>query len=482
MLRTRFRLGLAAMAAIILAACGGGDSSATGGAGAGTGGATAERAVVTSGVITGFGSVYVNGIHFETNGAEISKDGERVTQQGLRVGQVVHVRGRIDDRSGRATADSVRQDDDLEGPITSIDAANQTFVVLAHTVRVTTETSFDDSLGTFADLAVGLQVEISGLKNAAGEVVATRIEKRKAGETRLEVMGKVSLLDTTARTFRIGPLTVDYTGASLRDFPASGLANDQNVEVKGTALNSAGALVATSVELRDFERGSGSFQREVEGLITRYVSATDFDVAGRKVTTTSTTRYEHGTAADLALNVKVEAEGTIDAAGVLVAVKVEFKRGNNAGLAGIVDNVTADSSGLGGTLTVLGVTVTVDNNTRIEDKSDADIEMFRLSNVQVGDYVEIRGTETAPLRLTASRLEREDRETRSWVRGTVRDLVAPNMTVLGVPVSTSASTRFEEVSATDFFANAAGRVVKAKGIETANQIAATEIEFEDHDD
>jgi Domain of unknown function (DUF5666) len=482
MLRTRFRLWLAALAGTLLAACGGGDTSSGAAAASGGNAAAAERSVVTSGVITGFGSVYVNGIHFETNGADISKDGERVSQQGLRVGQVVHVRGRIDDRSGRATADSVRQDDDLEGPISSIDAANQTFVVLAHTVRVTTETSFDDSLGTFADLAVGLQVEISGLKNSAGEVVATRIEKRRAGETRLEVMGKVSLLDTTTHKFNIGPLVVDYTGATLRDFSAAGIANDQTVEVKGNSLNTAGALLATSVERRDFESGSGVFQREVEGLITRHVSATDFDVAGRKVTTTSSTRYEGGTAADLALNVKVEAEGAINAEGVLVAVKVQFKRGNNAGLAGIVDNVTADSSGLGGTLIVLGVTVTVDNNTRIEDKSDARIEMFRLSNVQVGDYVEIRGTETAALKLTASRLERERPESRSWVRGTVRDLVAPNMTVLGVPVSTSASTRFEEVSATNFFANAAGRVVKAKGIETANQIAATEIEFEDHDD
>jgi hypothetical protein len=220
----------------------------------------------------------------------------------------------------------------------------------------------------------------------------------------------------------------------------------------------------------------------VEGLITRYVSATDFDVAGRKVTTSAATRYEGGTAADLQLNVKVEAEGTIDSAGVLVAVKIEFKRGNNAGLAGIVDNVAADSSGLGGTLTVLGVTIVVDNNTRIEDKSDARVEMFRLSNVQVGDYVQVRGTETGALKLTASRLERRRSSSESWVRGTVRDLASPGFTALGVPVTTSASTRFEELSSTSFFANAAGRVVKVRGTETANQIAATRVEFEDNDD
>ena len=477
MLRTRYRLWLATAAGILLAACGGGGSSTTGVAAAGGGTAT-QRTVVTSGVITGFGSVYVNGIHFETNGAEISKDGQRISQSGLRVGQVVHVTGTIDS-SGRAVAMSVRQDDDVEGPISSINATQQTFVVLGQTIRVNTETSFDSSLADFAALTVGLQVEISGLANSAGEIVATRIEKREAGETSLEVMGKVAALDTVNKKFSIGTLVVNYTGATLRDFPSTGLANDQLVEVKGTTLNSAGELVATSLELRNFERHEGAFEREVEGLVTRFASATDFDVAGRKVTTTATTRYERGTAADLQLNVKVEAEGSIDANGVLVATKIEFKRGHSAGLAGVVDSVTADSSGLGGTLTVLGVTVTVDNNTRIEDKSNARIEMFRLANVQVGDYVEIRGTETAPLKLTASRLERERPESRSWVRGTVRDLASPNFTVLGVPVTTSANTEFEEVTATEFFANAAGRVAKAKGTESANQIAASEVEFED---
>ena len=67
-------------------------------------------------------------------------------------------------------------------PITAIDAAAQTFVVLAHTVRVTPETSFDDSLGTsFAALTVGLEVEVSGMPAANGDIVATRIEARHAG-------------------------------------------------------------------------------------------------------------------------------------------------------------------------------------------------------------------------------------------------------------------------------------------------------------
>jgi hypothetical protein len=475
---------IAAAALAALAACGGSGTSSTPVA------VNGAQNVVVTGAITGFGSVFVNGTRFETSGATITKDGASITQQGLRVGQMVHIQGRIDDRTGQAVADRVRQDDDLEGPITSIDVAGQSFVVLAHTVRITAETSFDDDFtaASIGALSVGLQVEVSGMPDANGDIIATRIEKRDAGVTRLEVLGKVKLLDTVAHRFHIDNLVVDYTTATLGDFGTAGIANDQLVEVKGDALNAAGELVATRVELRNFERhdGSGAFRREVEGLITRFASASDFDVAGRKVATTATTVYEGGVAADLALNVKVEAEGAIDANGVLVATKVEFKRGGNAGVAGRIDAIVTDTTGLTGTVTVLGVVVTIDSSTRIEDKGDSHVEMFRLTNLAVGDFVRVRGTETGALALKASRFERRrlpsQASQQAYVRGTVRDLARPNLTILGVSVVTNSATSFDEVTADDFFANAAGRVASARGTQTNNTITASEVEFEDHED
>jgi hypothetical protein len=477
MIYSRLRIGIAALACAILAACGAGDSPAPA--------AANQQKVVVSGAITGFGSVFVNGVRFDTSGASILKDGVAATQQGLRVGQIVHLKGRIG-TDGRAFADQIQQCDDLEGPITAIDPIAQTFVVLAHTVHVTPETSFDESVGTsFAALTLGMQVEVSGMPAANGDIIATRIEARHPGGTRLEVLGMVAELDAVAHKFHIRNLVIDYSGASLQDFGSNPLANGQLVEVKGTALNPAGELLATRIELRDFDDEDGEFRREIEGLVTRYVSATDFDVAGRPVTTTSSTRFENGTAADLALNVKVEAEGSINDAGVLVATQIQFRRGHNAAVAGIVDAVSADASGFSGTLTVLGVTITVDSTTRIEDKSDLRIASFRLADLAPGDYVRVRGTETGPLMLTASRLERRRLETRSWLRGTVRNLAQPNLTVLGVPVVTTATTDFEDSTAAEFFATADGRVVNVRGTETSNTLLATDIELHedgDHDD
>ena len=56
--------------------------------------------------------------------------------------------------------------------------------------------------------------------------------------------------------------------------------------------------------------------------MTRFVSTADFDVAGQRVTTTASTVYEGGTAANLALDANVEVEGGFDATGRVVARKV----------------------------------------------------------------------------------------------------------------------------------------------------------------
>lgn len=81
-------------------------------------------------------------------------------------------------------------------------------------------------------------------------------------------------------------------------------------------------------------------------MITRFASKTDFDVAGRKVTTNTSTRYESGTENDLALNARVEVEGSLDAAGLLlVAAKIEFRKGGGAGIAGKVVTVVGTMSG-----------------------------------------------------------------------------------------------------------------------------------------
>lgn len=470
-----------------MAACGGGSGSNDGGGGGVV--PPPSNGIVRTGFVLGpiasFGSVVVNGIHYDTDGATITVDGAPATQADLRVGQVIQVTAELEDGATTGTASSISFDDNVEGPIASIDAAAGVMVVLGQTVRIGPATSFDDSIQprSIEGLAVGDFAEVSGLVMADGSIDATRIEIDADGGE-LEVHGVVSALDAANSRFSINALVVDYSAAQLDDFPAGGIADGQPVEAKGLALDGSGALVATRVE---YEGGTvnateGDFA-EIEGFITRFASAEDFDVNGVPVVTNASTRFDDGTAADLALNVKVEVEGVFDANGRLVAREVDLKLGGDIEITGLVDSVDA----AGDSLVVLGIPVDVDALTRFEDQSDARVSPLTLDDVNVGDYVEIRGAEIPADsgRVQAALLERDDFDADTELQGFATAVAAPTLTILGVTVQTDGATEFRDandqpISSAEFFsAAAAGSLVKADGSETSpTTILAREVELE----
>ena len=141
-------------------------------------------------------------------------------------------------------------------------------------------------------------------------------------------------------------------------------------------------------------------------------------------------------------------------------------------------------------LTVLGVDIRVDAQTRLEDKSDADLEPFNLSDIDVGDYVEVRGAvDPSGADILALILEREDipdvpgedTELRAFVDAVNR----PLLTVAGVTVNTLGAqfrnVNDQPISADAFFAAVqAGDLVDADGTETGlASMDADEISLED---
>lgn len=136
-----------------------------------------DRGGVSQGVITGFGSIFVNGTRFDTSAALFTVDDSPGAESDLAVGKVVTVIGSIDDDGLNGTATEVIFDDQVEGPIDSVDAATATLVVLGQTVRVDSETVFDDSIvpNGIEGLSAGEVVEVSGFNDADGTIVATHI-------------------------------------------------------------------------------------------------------------------------------------------------------------------------------------------------------------------------------------------------------------------------------------------------------------------
>ena len=449
------------------------------------------RTGIAMGPITTFSSVVVNGVRYDTSSANFTVNGLPGLQDDLSVGQVVTVSGTIDDNGVDGDADEVNFDDNVKGPVQSIDTATSQIVVLGQSVLINSETSFDDSISpaSIEGLDIDDIVEVSGLVDATGRITATRIELKPAG-TEFEVLGIVSGHDMANSLFNINDLVVDYSGATLDNDFSGGQINDGDfVEAKGLSLNIDGELVATEVDLKNaFPDVAEGVHVEIQGFITRFTSATDFDVTGLPVTTTASTVYEGGVEADLGLNVKVEVEGDVNSSGVLVATKVDIRRAKAVRATANVDSVNAGAN----SLVMLGITVSVDALTRLEDKSSADIRPLTLAAINAGDYIEVRGDEfpagSGDIRATI--LERDDVDPGdpdpTILQGFVEDPISdPSFTILGVTIQTGAGTIFRDVndaviSATDFFNQLApNSLVKAKGSEVSDTvISATEVEFE----
>ena len=478
-------LSFAALAALV--ACGGGSSSGN------VPVLHAATTVATTGTITAFGSVYVNGVRYDVTAARLSKNGQAVSQSSLAVGEIAQVSGQEDSQAGTGIADTVEVEDNIVGPISTIvvntSMPNQ-LTIMGQTVIVNASTSFGAGI-TPADLTglkVGDPIEVSGMADAGGNLAATRIARASATEA-LQVVGPISSLNATAHTFMINGLSVDYSAATGSGVATGHPANGDSVVVSGTAFDStATKLTALTVNLLGSPAVTSGGRVELEGLITTFSSSTSFSIGTTPVMTTAATVFKGGSASSLATNVRVEVGGTLNAGGVLVADVVQIQQIAAIELEGPVTAVDSANH----LVTVLGVTVTADTTTRFEDRSSANVQMFTLSNVNVGDIVEIRGYEN-PIgsgKVQATRLERVPAANPAGsvlLRGAFSAATAPMFKILGIAVDATNAT-FGNVEGgqaptiTTFFTLAVGKIVDVRGTFAGTTVTATDVRIDNQED
>ncbi len=356
---------------LLCSACGGGSSG-------NSGGDIIDRSGRSVGTISGFSSVIVNGVAYDTSSAVITIDENNVSEADLQVGQVVLIAGTVDANGFTGTADSISVDANLRGPVADIDLVSETFSGLGTDVVITPATIFDPSIvqQSLAGLTVGDSVEVYGFAKSQGVLAATLV--KLTTDTTLQVRGSVAALDTNAQTFSLNALTVDYSAASLDNFTNT-IASGDLVEVEGAVLQ-GNVLVAQRIELQEeanLDRLEAGTELELEGFITQFTDANAFTVGGVAVRTDSGTEFEGGTSADLALDVRVEVEGSISTSGVLLAREIEFEVEANLEAEARVEDVDAAA----GRVRVLGIDFTVSPQTQFIDESDIELQVFSLSDV-----------------------------------------------------------------------------------------------------
>ena len=275
---------------------------------------------------------------------------------------------------------------DLEGPVSGLtpdaDGLNQTMSVLGRQVRISsTTTSFDVTgalLGTsfdFDTIANDNHVEVSGFLDSNDLLVATRVELKATSfdpASIIEIKGTITGLNGAGTNFNlvgVSGVNVMTTGSTTIDNLPGGLADNAFVEVKGTCNSGCSTITATRIE-GESTGFDDDAKVEVEGIITRYVDDSDFDVNGFPVDASGTGVERIPSTFVLGIDKEIEVEGTV-VSGKLVATKVKDE-GEDIKIAATVAagsiNETAGSFELE---PVPGQTITVkidSTSTRFEDE------------------------------------------------------------------------------------------------------------------
>jgi len=489
MLRPSLASTLAATA-VLLSACGGG----------GGGSSTEPPATTTkqlSGVVGGStGALTLAGNPISISGP-VTINGQTATAADVRPGSVISSITTVA-AAKAASALSLSEVDiarELRGPVEAVDGVAGTITVVGQTATVDALTEIenenpDDSRSsiTLADIAVGDYVDISGVRGAAGSLIATRIEREQidsgdAGYNQVEFRGVVSALDTVARAFSIGDDRVDYSTATVQGSIADGV----QVEVHGR--RAASTITATRVEVHQEMEGERGHGAEFEGIVSELnTTARTFGLFDFTVDYSAITPLP-----DLINGARVELAGTIDQTNAQLlhatALRIEHRDGGH----GTADDeskgqVTAVDSG-NGTLTAGGSDYWTDAQSIVE----RDDQEVAFSQIAVGSLVEVKSDST---RVQGSARYATKIEIRGSAppggptsglveiegRITAFDMTAHSLSVDGQAVSTNDGTRYQiddaSVTASAFFASdRTEQHVEVKGTASASGVLAAKIEI-----
>jgi len=447
---------LTLLVAVAMTACGGGGDEGT---------PSSVPGLSSIGVITGLGSVIVNGVTFSTTGAAVTMDDNASTADQLKVGMVVKVVGTADDATGIGAATAIEARDALEGAISA--TGTNTLTVMGQTVQIednVTRLNDDDAVKTFAAaaFAVGDKVEVHAFPDDLGGLRATRVVKKPAS-TEFEMKGFVTAITGSSFGLSLTPagasvMNVNFTGA----LPA-GVAAGSFVQVRSAAAPAGTPAAVTassgSIKLED-AIGTAGAKAKAEGIVTSG-TVDNFVINGQRVLTSAATLFQGGLKADFAVGVKVEAEGPLDANRAIAATKISF-RGNIR----IEADVTASSAT---SLTVVGKPVAINQYTRIDN-----------GPVAVGSHVEVRAFADRDGNPVAARIIVRNADVRVFLQAPVTAVGTGTMTMLGTTVNTNAATTFRvstdaaeaAVASSAFFAQVKPNVTVVK-VRFANAAAFT---------
>lgn len=465
-----FRVAVFGLASALIAACGGSSDTPVMSAAP----PAALETTVVSGTLTGFGGVVVDGVRYgEANAVaafDVDPSAESpATMADLKLGQQVEASL---DKDGNCVKVIVRST--VIGPVQSIDTANNSFKAVGQTVKVIVSgegmTVFEGVTG-LAAMKVDDWVEVHGTLDNDKNVVATRVEvKPAAGTVAVRAGGIVKELNETAKTFKLGDLTINYAGAMIKPEGAK-IENDVLVFVYSDQLPTGTTLVAKAVRVGKQPTLEGR-RFVIGGLVTDAAAdGKSFKVNGIKVDAAGAELKggQNPTFADIKNMALVRVEGTLNtsAGGVtLKATRVWVIPASEQRRVMLIGQVTDFVSAA--SFKVRGVPV------------NADMATFKngvKADLKDGAFVDIKGrVDGQVVKADEVRIDTPPRNLGFRLFGVVSDYVAADKTfkLLGIPMKLSDTATFENGVLADF---SNGDVVEVKGSFDGTVFLVSEVEF-----
>lgn len=423
---------LLTLATTLLGGCNTGTTVAEGGIG-GTG--------ISMGRVAQIGSVYVNGIHYNTDNASFVIDGQYYdnSDNHIAVGMVVRVAGSIDSANSTGVAKSVVYDSLVIGPVDSVyDAPLSHIGVMRQAIHVNADTVFENTINgdtsTLETLPLDALVEISGFPDSmSGEILATRVVLKDTVST-YKVSGVAGPVDPLNNTrFTIGGLTVDAAAVPY-SIPAEGT----YVVAEGSQPPDTSHLF-TADSVSDIDIGTVAAdgqQVNIEGVITSGLDTSDLFIVNGQVVDASLTPLS-GDTMQLAAGRIVEVMGVMNGT-VLLAENIEVEASNSEReeISAVLESGAVDLAA--STVTLMGQTVHVTYSTILENDHEGE-STFSLSDLSAGDYLEAKVYDNNGV-LTASKLEwgRTPSLYDASLEGTPSQIgTGTDIEILGVTIDTS---------------------------------------------
>lgn len=466
-----------------LVACGGGSSDKDSQSNSSR---SAASNLVTQGMITGFGSVIVNGVHYDVDEANLSVDDDSVVESELDVGQMVRIVGSAH-KNGHGKAVSLISETQLRGPIESIDLTAGVIVALGQTILITADTFYKD--GQTADqLEVGDIIRVSSYTDDEGALVATRIDL-KSGDTgnSLQIIGAVSNLDTRAMTFTINDLMVDYSKVTLANLPNATLSNGMLVNLQGRLVNDVFVAVGNLRKSRfGFHHDDDiSGDVEISGLITHLIANTSLKIGDVSVLINNATQYKHCRTTPLSEGELIKVKGVLDSNQNLTANEIKCKPHSKIESRGLISAIDLTAK----TFSLNNLTFSVTDETSFQDSGHSQVRFFDLEDLSVGDAIRVRGynqaaTTDSTAKLIATRVERrvslDDDDFTLEFNGVIEAVGLNSVTVSGKEIRFDDNTQLEGFAdLSSFLALALGLEVEIKVDVKDGQLVAIKIEIEE---